>query len=300
VTLLRFLEILTWRDLVDVLAVAIIIYNLLLLIRGTRAVQMVFGLLFIGLVYYTAVIAELPTLQRILENLLIVLPFAVIVLFQQEIRRALADFGRNPLWGLTKQQKVVASFSEIVLAATTLSTRRIGALIVIERLHGLRNYIENGIEIDAVVSYDLLINLFQPDTPLHDGAVIIQDDRIAAGGCFLPLTANPELSKEYGTRHRAALGITEDTDAVVVVVSEERGEISLCFKGSIARDLEPKTLRRALVGLFAGGRTTADMAEEAEACAEVGRALATLGEALEAREEVAVPITPVTQLEQPR
>ncbi|HEY2289982.1 MAG TPA: diadenylate cyclase CdaA [Thermoanaerobaculia bacterium] len=244
--ILRFLEILTWRDLVDVLAVAIIIYNLLLLIRGTRAVQMVLGLLFIGLVYYTAVLVELPTLQRILENLLIVLPFAVIVLFQQEIRRALADFGRNPLWGLAKQQKVVASFGEIVLAATTLSTRRIGALIVIERLHGLRNYIENGIEIDAVASYDLLINLFQPDTPLHDGAVIIQDDRIAAGGCFLPLTANPELSKEYGTRHRAALGITEETDAVAVVVSEETGTISLAYNGELTPDLESNSLRSAL------------------------------------------------------
>src|SRR6185295_9681026 len=122
VSLLRFLEILTWRDAVDVLAVAIIIYNLLLLIRGTRAVQMLLGLFFLGVVYYAAVLAELPTLQRILENLLIVLPFAIIVLFQGEIRRALADFGRNPLWGLTKQQKVVASFSEIVLASTTLST----------------------------------------------------------------------------------------------------------------------------------------------------------------------------------
>ena len=209
--ILRFLEILTWRDLIDVLAVAIIIYNLLLLIRGTRAVQMVLGLLFIGLVYYTAVLVELPTLQRILENLLIVLPFAVIVLFQQEIRRALADFGRNPLWGLAKQQKVVASFGEIVLAATTLSTRRIGALIVIERLHGLRNYIENGIEIDAVVSYDLLINVFQPDTPLHDGAVIIQDDRIAA-----------------------------------VVVSEETGTISLAYNGELTPDLDSNSLRSAL------------------------------------------------------
>jgi diadenylate cyclase len=132
-SLLRFLELLTWRDAVDVLAVAIIIYNLLLLIRGTRAVQMLLGLFFLGVVYYAAVLAELPTLQRILENLLIVLPFAIIVLFQQEIRRALVSFGRNPLWGLAKQQKVVASFSEIVL--------RTGALIVIERLHGLRNYI---------------------------------------------------------------------------------------------------------------------------------------------------------------
>ena len=245
-TVLSFLELLTWRDAIDVLAVAIIIYNLLLLIRGTRAVQMLLGLFFLGLLYYMAILAELPTLQRILENLLIVLPFAVIVLFQQEIRRALADFGRNPLWGLAKQQKVVASFSEIVLAATTLSTRRVGALIVIERLHGLRNYIENGIALDAVVSYDLLINIFMPDTPLHDGAGIVQDDRIAAAGCFLPLTANPELSKEFGTRHRAALGITEETDAVAVVVSEETGIISLAFDGQMIRDLDGKHLRNSL------------------------------------------------------
>jgi diadenylate cyclase len=246
VTLLRFLEILTWRDAVDVLAVAIIIYNLLLLIRGTRAVQMLLGLFFLGVVYYAAVLAELPTLQRILENLLIVLPFAIIVLFQGEIRRALADFGRNPLWGLTKQQKVVASFSEIVLAATTLSTRRVGALIVIERLQGLRNYIENGIALDALASYDLLINIFMPETPLHDGAAMIQDDRIAAAGCFLPLTPNPELSKEFGTRHRAALGITEETDAVAVVVSEETGVISLAFNGELTQDLDSNSLRNSL------------------------------------------------------
>jgi diadenylate cyclase len=245
-TLLRFLELLSWRDAVDILAVALIIYNLLLLIRGTRAVQMLLGLFFLGLVYYGAILAELPTLQKILENLLIVLPFAIIVLFQQEIRRALVSFGRNPLWGLAKQQKVVASFSEIVLAATTLSARRTGALIVIERLHGLRNYIENGIAIDAVVSYDLLINVFQPDTPLHDGAVIIQDDRIAAAACFLPLTPNPELSKEFGTRHRAALGLTEETDAVAVVVSEETGIISVAFDGAMIRDLDSHGLRNAL------------------------------------------------------
>jgi len=245
-SLLRFLEILNWRDAVDILAVAVIIYNLLLLIRGTRAVQMLLGLFFLVLVYYGALLAELPTLQRILENLLIVLPFAIIVLFQQEIRRALVRFGRNPLWGLAKQQKVVASFSEIVLAATTLSTRRTGALIVIERLHGLRNYIENGIALDAVVSYDLLINIFQPDTPLHDGAVIIQDDRIAAAACFLPLTPNPELSKEFGTRHRAALGLTEETDAVAVVVSEETGTISVAFDGAMIRDLDSHGLRNAL------------------------------------------------------
>jgi diadenylate cyclase len=246
VTIARFFEILTWRDAVDVLAVAIIIYNLLLLIRGTRAVQMLLGLVFLGVVYYVALLAELPTLQQILENLLIVLPFAIIVLFQAEIRRALANFGRNPLWGLAKQQKAVASFGDIVLAVTTLSTRRIGALIVIERLQGLRNYIENGIALDANISYDLLINIFVPDTPLHDGAVIVQDDRIAAAACFLPLTANPELSKELGTRHRAALGITDETDAVAVVVSEETGIISVAFEGVLYRDLDSKSLRNAL------------------------------------------------------
>ncbi|HVR95634.1 MAG TPA: diadenylate cyclase CdaA [Thermoanaerobaculia bacterium] len=245
-TVQRFLELLTWRDAIDILAVAFIVYNLLLLIRGTRAVQMLLGLVFVGVVYYGAQIAELPTLQTILENLLIVLPFAIIVLFQQEIRRALANFGRNPLWGLTKQQQVVSAFGDIVLAVTTLSTRRVGALIVIERLQGLRNYVENGIALNAVISYDLLINIFTPDTPLHDGAVIIQDDRIAAAACFLPLTPNPELSKEFGTRHRAALGITEETDAVAVVVSEETGTISVAFDGALIRDLDGKSLRNTL------------------------------------------------------
>lgn len=245
-TLERLIDLLTWRDAVDILVVAIVVYNLLLLIRGTRAVQMLLGIVFVGIVYYLARIIELPTLQRMLESLLIVLPFAIIVLFQQEMRRALASFGRNPLWGLTKQQKVVASFGDIVLAATTLSSRRIGALIVIERLQGLRTYVENGIPLDAALSYDLLINVFTPDTPLHDGAVIVQDDRIAAAACFLPLTPNPELSKELGTRHRAALGITEETDAVAVIVSEESGTISVCFDGEMIRDLDGKSLRNAL------------------------------------------------------
>jgi diadenylate cyclase len=140
----------------------------------------------------------------------------------------------------------VAPFADVVLAVTTLSTRRIGALIVLERLQGLRNYIENGIALDANVSYDLLINIFMPDTPLHDGAVIVQDKRIAAAACFLPLTPNPELSKEYGTRHRAALGVTEETDAVAIVVSEETGTISLAFDGRFLSDLDGRSLRNAL------------------------------------------------------
>lgn len=239
-------ELLTWRDLVDVAAVGIIVYYLLLLVRGTRASQMLIGLALIGAIYYAARALDLPTLERILESLLILLPIAAIVLFQQEIRRALANFGRNPLWGMPKQRKVESTFNEIVLAATALASRRVGALIIVERLEGLRTWIENGIALDSMVSYDLLINIFTPDTPLHDGAVVIQEDRIAAAAVFLPLTFNPELSTELGTRHRAALGVTEETDALAVVVSEETGTISVAYEGRMIRDLDGKTLRNTL------------------------------------------------------
>lgn len=240
------LMMITWRDVADIVLVALVIYNLLLLIRGTRAVQMLLGILFITAAYYLAGAAELRTLQEILANFLLVLPFAIIVLFQQEIRHALASFGRNPLWGLGTHRKVESTIKEIVLAATTLADRKIGALIVIQRLEGLRNFIENGVTIDAHVTYDLLINLFTPETPLHDGAVIIQQDRLAAAACFLPLSLNPELSKQFGSRHRAALGISEETDALAVVVSEETGAISLTIHGELIRDLDSKTLRNSL------------------------------------------------------
>jgi diadenylate cyclase len=246
VTPSEFFSLLSWHDLVDVLAVALVVYNLLLLIRGTRAVQVLLGIAFIGGVYYLARITELQTLKAILESLLILLPFAAIVLFQHEIRRALASFGRNPLLGLTRQQKVEAAFQEIALAASAMAARRIGALIVIQRLEGLRSFIENGISLDAVVSYDLLVNVFTPGTPLHDGAAIVEEDRIAAAACFLPLSSNPELSTELGTRHRAALGISEETDAVAVVVSEETGVISVAFDGRLTRNLDAKGLRNLL------------------------------------------------------
>ena len=183
-----------WRDVLDIALVALVIYNLLLLIRGTRAVQIILGIIFIAVAYYVAGAAQLLTLQELLAKFLLVLPFAVIVLFQQEIRHALASFGRNPLWGLGAHRKVESTIKEVVLASTSMADQKIGALMVIQRLEGLRNYIENGVTIDAQISYDLLINLFTPETPLHDGAVIIQQDRIAAAACFLPLTLNPELS----------------------------------------------------------------------------------------------------------
>jgi len=242
----ELIQLVTWRDVLDIALVALVIYNLLLLIRGTRAVQMLLGIIFIAVAYYVAGVAKLLTLQAILANFLLVLPFAIIVLFQQEIRHALASFGRNPLWGLGAHRKVESTIKEIVLAATSLSDRKIGALMVIQRLEGLRNYIENGVAIDARVTFDLLINLFSPDTPLHDGAVIIQQDRIAAAACFLPLTLNPELSQNFGSRHRAALGISEEADSLSVVVSEETGAISLAINGELIRDLDSKTLRNSL------------------------------------------------------
>ena len=241
-----FVQLLGWRDVLDVLFVAVLLYYLLLLIRGTRAVQVLIGLLIVGLLYYFARLTGLVTLQWLLGNLLIFLPFSVIVLFRQEIRRALAGFGRNPLWGLTAIQKAENTFDEFAVAVASLATRRIGALIVIERLDGLRTYVENGIILDAELSYDLLINIFTPGTPLHDGAVIVQGDRIAAAACFVPLTLNPELSREFGSRHRAALGITQETDAVAIVVSEESGTISVAFDGRLTRNFNAKTLRNEL------------------------------------------------------
>lgn len=246
----EILNLITWRDLIDILLVTILIYNLLLLIRGTRAVQVLVGLILVGALYYLSRIARLPTLETLLGSLLIALPIAIIVLFQQEIRRALASFGSNPLFGLAKQEKVATVFQEITVAATAMSARKIGALMVIERLAGLRNYIENGIELDAILTFDLLLNIFAPDTPLHDGAVIVHDDRIAAAACFLPLSNNPELSKEFGTRHRAAIGITEETDAVAVVVSEETGTISVAHSGEMIRDLDDRSLRNTLYKLL--------------------------------------------------
>ncbi len=240
-----------WRsvtpwDLIDVLVVAFLIYNLLLLIRGTRAVHMLVGIgLLLGLFGF-AQVGDLPTLKLLLGNLPILLPVAVIVLFQPEIRRALANFGRNRLWSLSKQSQVASIFDEIVVAANALSSRHTGALIVLEREEGLRPYIENGILLDSAFSFDLLVTIFHPETPLHDGAVIVQEDRVAAAACFLPLSPNPEVSKELGTRHRAALGITEETDAVAIVISEETGQISVAVEGRLIRNLDTNDLRNQL------------------------------------------------------
>lgn len=236
-----------WWDLVDILVVSFLIYEVLLLIRGTRAVQMALGgTLIIGLLYGSRW-GHLETVNWLIRNFLSYVVFAVIVLFQGDIRRALAHLGRSPFFRyFAKPESAEESIEELVVAATMLSGRRIGAIIALERQIGLRNYIEGGIPLDAVLTYDLLVSIFQPTSPLHDGAVIVQDDKVAAAACFLPLTVNPRLSKELGSRHRAAIGLTEENDSIAIVVSEETGNISFVADGQIERGLSADDLRQHL------------------------------------------------------
>jgi len=233
-------------DVLDILVLAWLIYHLVQLVKGTRAVQMITGVVIIISAHFVAGILHLATLQRFLGFLLYWIPFAIIVIFQNTIRRALSRVGRNPFLKLLPQTRSEALINEIVLSATSLASRKIGGLIVIEREQGLRNYTETGISIDARVSYDLILSIFSPKSPLHDGAIVIQEGRLSAASCFLPLTTHPSLSKEFGTRHRAAIGLSEETDALAVVVSEERGTISLTFEGRIIEDIDSKRLRDLL------------------------------------------------------
>ena len=243
-----------WRDALDIAIVAVIAYGLLRLIRGTRAVQMAIGLVAIFAVYGVALALKLVALTTILRTLIFYVPFAVIVLFSHELRRGLAVFGRTPLLALFSGFHAEETISELVLAVTSLSARRVGALVVIERREGLRAYIESGSRVDAAVSYELLVTLFAPGTPLHDGAVIISADRIAAAASFLPLSLREGLPKRFGTRHRAAIGITEETDALAVLVSEERGTVSLARGGELLEDLDAKSLRDLLFRELAAER----------------------------------------------
>jgi diadenylate cyclase len=229
----------------DILLVAIIIYQVLVMIRGTRAAPMLAGLAAVAVAFYLARIGELVTLNWLVSHLLPYLVFALIVVFQSEIRHVLSDLGRRVSF-LRGPASEGDSYDDIVLAANLFSQHQTGALMVIEREIGLRTYIESGVAMDAKLSYDLLATIFRPSAPLHDGAVIIQKDRLAAAACFLPLSMNPVLSTQLGTRHRAAIGITEETDAIAVVVSEETGAISMAVGGKIERDLTIEQLRDRL------------------------------------------------------
>lgn len=229
----------------DILLVALIIYEVLVMIRGTRAAPMLAGLAAVAVAFYLARIGELVTLNWLVSHLLPYVVFALIVVFQSEIRHVLSDVGRRVSF-LRGSTVGGDSYDDIVLAANLFSQHQTGALMVIEREIGLRTYIESGVPMDARLSYDLLATIFRPSAPLHDGAVIIQKDRLAAAACFLPLSMNPVLSTQMGTRHRAGIGITEETDAIAVIVSEETGAISMAVGGKIERDLTVEQLREHL------------------------------------------------------
>jgi len=245
----------SWSDLLDIGLVSILIYELLLLIRGTRAAQMALSGGFIIGLYFLSRWLQLETVNWVIRNLAGYVVFAIIVLFQADIRRALAHFGRAPFFRyFERASSADETIEELVVATTSLAARYTGAIIVIERQIGLRNYIEGGIPLDAMVTYDLIGSIFQPGSPLHDGAVIIQVDRVAAAACFLPLSINPKVSRELGTRHRAALGITEENDAIAIVVSEETGAITVALAGALERGLTPERLRDRLRALLTGLR----------------------------------------------
>jgi diadenylate cyclase len=242
----------TVTSVIDILAVAILIYELLLIVRGTRAAQILLGIGTLVLIYGISVYASLEALRSLLSYLVPYFPIAVIVLFQSEIRRTLARLGRKRVFGRGFQR--LESVNEILLAMTIMAQDRVGALIVLERDIGLRTFIESGVRLDAEISRDLLLSIFRPGTALHDGAVIVQKDRIAAAACFLPLSTNPSLSGKLGTRHRASIGITEETDCLSLIVSEETGWMSVAVAGEIMQNLKSQEVERIVDRHFGVGR----------------------------------------------
>ncbi|MBN1295624.1 diadenylate cyclase CdaA [bacterium] len=237
-------------DIVDILIVAYIIYRALLLMRGTLAFQILLGLSVLFLMFKGAEVYQLATLYQLLRQFWVSWVILIIVLFQPEVRRVLAQLGRQWFWRTRQHGKSHPVIDAVVNASETMASQRTGALIVWERRTGLANYREIGISLDAEVSSELLRSIFNTKSPLHDGAVIVSENRLACAGCFLPLTRNPLLTRSLGTRHRAAIGLTEDTDAAVIVVSEERGTISLALDGNLEKISDGKQLKRRLIDLI--------------------------------------------------
>jgi diadenylate cyclase len=252
-------------DTIDILLVAFGIYWLLLLIRGTRAVQILVGLVMLAGAYLASQTFQLATISFILDNFLSYAVLIIVVLFQADIRRALARVGRGffPASAAREEAQLV---EELVRAAQTLAQKRVGALFVLERETGLEDLIETGVGVDAHVSKEILVAIFLPYSPLHDGAVVVQDGRVAFAGCILPLTLRQDLPEGVGTRHRAAVGITEESDAVVIVVSEETASISVVVGGQMIRDLDAPQLRITLRDVLTGqGREAPDEEEKPSA-----------------------------------
>jgi len=245
---------------VDILVVAFLIYELILVVRGTRAAHILSGILTVIVIYNVSLWLHLELLRFILSYAMPYMAIAVIVLFQSEIRRTLARIGRKSLFGRSRRRRETTE--EILLAVSRLADERTGALIVLERDIGLRTFIESGVRLDAHISRDLLLCIFRKDATLHDGAVIVQKDRVSAAACFLPLSMNPALSSKLGTRHRAAIGITEETDCLAIVVSEETGGISIAAFGEIEQDLSPDQVSERIDRHFGAGRRSWRLALE--------------------------------------
>ena len=256
--MLELLKHFRWSlDLLDILLVAFIIYRILLLIKGTRTVQMLLGLAVLLIAYVASQLGGLHTLNWLLDNFLSSIILVIVVIFQNDIRRALMHMGRNPFFADRSFREESQAIDELVKGCTAMTAQRFGALIVIEREAGINDFLEIGTELDARISAELLCAVFHPQSPIHDGAVVIQGGRLTKAGCFLPLTQNPAVSPRLGTRHRAAIGLTELVDAVAIAVSEESGKISVAIAGKMTRDLDAITLRKVLRRLLEPRRPAA-------------------------------------------
>ncbi len=252
-----------WRDAVDILLMTVLFYQVGLLLKGTRALQTLIGVLVVVTAYWLTAPdrpLHLHTVHRVLGQVLFYAPFAIIILFQTTIRRALSRLGRTSFLRLANQEMTDTMLNDIVRAVADLASRPTGALIVIEGDQALPDQLESGTQLDAAVSRDLLLNIFTPGSPLHDGAVIIGDGRVKAASCFLPVTNDPRLSSQYGSRHRAAIGLTEEYDCVVIVVSEERGTIQAAVEGRLSAAMGADALSRFLRDRLAVGSSTKSVA----------------------------------------
>ncbi|MBI3592489.1 MAG: TIGR00159 family protein [Nitrospirae bacterium] len=240
-----------WQDFFDIAIVSLILYRILLIIKGTKAAQMLIGLGVLLIASFFSKYLQLYTMDWIIQSFWSQLVIALIILFQPEIRRALAQMGESSFFQNLTTAEELKSLEEIVRASIALANRKIGALIVIERDVSLRDYVEIATPLDAKVSKELLLSIFHPTSPIHDGAVVIRGNRVVAAGCFLPITLGSDVSKSLGTRHRAGIGIAEETDAVAIIVSEENGTISVAINGKFETHVDMGTLRDILADLFA-------------------------------------------------
>ena len=240
----------TWRDAADIAIVTVIIYSIFALIRGTRAMQISIGLVILGSTFFVARAFDLPALEAISGRILFYLPFAVIVLFQQEIRRALARMVGNPLALFSRRSEGTIPVDAIVNACDGLAAKNVGALMAIEGGQTLRMYEDGAKPVDAILTAELLVSIFTPGGPLHDGAALLRGNRIAAANAFLPLTSTPDPKLAHGTRHRAAIGLSEESDATVIVISEENGSIAIAADGVLRENLDRAQLRALLVDRF--------------------------------------------------